>query len=200
MDGALDIGTGDGAFLERLLEQGFTNVKGVEPSEAPINSAKPRIKPLIVPGLFKPESFVEGSFSLVTSFQTLEHVETPKEVLEAALRLLKPGGAFVTVSHNFRSLSARMMGSKSPIYDIEHLQLFSLKSMGVLLEQCGFSEVVVRSTANTYPLHYWLKMVPISRPAKKELIGFFKATKIGYILVSVHAGNMLAIGFKSHPA
>src|SRR5947209_11259205 len=38
--GALDIGTGDGAFLEQLLKRGFRCVMGVEPSQAPIQSAK----------------------------------------------------------------------------------------------------------------------------------------------------------------
>lgn len=38
-DGALDIGTGDGAFLKVLLQRGFTNVEGVEPSIAPARKA-----------------------------------------------------------------------------------------------------------------------------------------------------------------
>jgi SAM-dependent methyltransferase len=196
LDGALDIGTGDGIFLERLLGKGFTKVQGAEPSEAPIQSAKPHIRPLIVPGVFKPESFAEESFSLVTSFQTLEHVENPRVLLESVLPLLKPGGAFVTVSHNFRSLSARVMGDKSPIYDIEHLQLFSLKSMTKLLGQCGFTEISVRPVANTYPLHYWLKMLPLGTLLKKRLIGYSKLVKLGYWPVPLRAGNMLAIAYK----
>lgn len=197
LDGALDIGTGDGAFLERLLEQGFTHVQGVEPSAAPIASAKDPIKPLIVSGLFEPESFEAGSFSLVSCFQTLEHVENPAQILSSALRLLKPGGAFVTVSHNFRSVSARMLGSKSPIYDIEHLQLFSTKSMENLLAGCGFTGVVVRSVANTYPLHYWLKILPIGNAVKQKAISLAKMSKIGYIPVSIPAGNIFAIAFKA---
>src|SRR2546428_10943676 len=45
--GALDIGTGDGAFLEQLLASGFTDVVGVEPSKAPRAAAAPSIRPLI---------------------------------------------------------------------------------------------------------------------------------------------------------
>ncbi len=191
-DGALDIGTGDGAFLERLLERGFNNVIGIEPSEAPINSAKKHISPLIVPGSFNPDDFADRSFSLITSFQTLEHVENPKEVLSAVIRLLKPGGVFVTVSHNFRSYSARIMGSKSPIYDIEHLQLFSLTSMTGMLKKCGFSEIKVYPVTNTYPLHYWMKMLPMPLSLKKASIGLSKKVKLGYLKVPFFAGNMLA--------
>jgi len=196
-NGALDIGTGDGVFLERLLELGFSNVSGVEPSQAPIDAAKPHIKPLIIEGLFNPESFAEGSFSLITSFQTLEHVENPKEILEAVHRLLKPGGVFVTVSHNYRSLSAKLMGSKSPIFDIEHLQLFSQKSMKQLLEICGFSEVSSVPISNSYPLYYWLKMLPIGSKLKLSLIKLSKKLKFGYWPVSVYAGNMFVMGRKN---
>src|SRR5450432_828180 len=45
--GALDIGTGDGAFLEQLVSHGFTDVVGVEPSAAPANAAKPALRGLI---------------------------------------------------------------------------------------------------------------------------------------------------------
>src|ERR1700692_3604633 len=41
---ALDIGAGDGAFVEELLALGFTNIIGVEPSTAPNAAAKPEIR------------------------------------------------------------------------------------------------------------------------------------------------------------
>ncbi len=41
-DGALDIGTGDGAFLAELLRAGYTDVIGIEPSSAPIEAAAPK--------------------------------------------------------------------------------------------------------------------------------------------------------------
>ena len=42
--GALDIGTGDGAFLECLLDLGFGGVVGVEPSRAPIAAAREDVR------------------------------------------------------------------------------------------------------------------------------------------------------------
>src|SRR5689334_3693285 len=63
--GAIDIGTGDGAFLEELLGAGFTDVVGVEPSSAPIAAADPRVRPLIRQGLFRPDDFEPGRYSLI---------------------------------------------------------------------------------------------------------------------------------------
>ncbi len=50
---ALDIGAGDGAFVEELLALGFTEVIGVEPSIAPIEAAKPAIRGYLKCGIFR---------------------------------------------------------------------------------------------------------------------------------------------------
>jgi hypothetical protein len=107
--GALDIGTGDGAFLERLLAAGFTEVVGVEPSSAPISAAAAQVRPLIRQGLFRRDDFECERYSLVTCFQTLEHVDDPREVVGSAFALLKPGGAAFFIVHNRRAFSARVL-------------------------------------------------------------------------------------------
>jgi hypothetical protein len=45
---ALDIGTGEGSFLEELLDLGFERVAGYEPSAAPLAAASERVRDLIV--------------------------------------------------------------------------------------------------------------------------------------------------------
>jgi hypothetical protein len=67
---ALDIGTGDGAFLEHLLGSGFERVVGVEPSRAPVEAARERVRGLIRQSPFRPSDFEPASFSLITCFQT----------------------------------------------------------------------------------------------------------------------------------
>lgn len=54
-DGALDIGTGEGAFLGELLDAGFSGVTGVEPSTQPIAFAEARIADLIQHDVFRPD-------------------------------------------------------------------------------------------------------------------------------------------------
>jgi SAM-dependent methyltransferase len=190
-DHSLDIGAGDGAFLEELLRLGIRNACGVEPSDAPVAAAKPAIRPLIRPGLFRPEDFPPSSFSLVTCFQTLEHVWDPMEIGRGALSLLKPGGAFAIVVHNRRSLSARILGLKSPIFDIEHLQLFCPRTARLLLESCGFRHVAVHALWNRYPLRYWVRLLPVPAALKNGLRG-----ASGGVPVSLPAGNLLCYGFR----
>ena len=90
LDGSLDIGTGDGSFLARLLSMGFQNVAGVEPSEAP-RMLKPEIRQRIKPGLFDPADFSAERFALITCFQTMEHVPDPLGIARGARNLLSLG-------------------------------------------------------------------------------------------------------------
>ena len=196
--GALDIGTGDGAFLEELLKHGMTGVVGIEPSRAPVKASRPEIKPLIRNRFFRPRDFRKNSMSLVSCFQTFEHLYDPEQMIRGVHAILREGGAFLAVSHNRKSLSARLMGLKSPIYDIEHLQLFSPRSIQYFFEKAGFVGVRVESLFNVYPLHYWIKLFPLPKGMKLFLMKFLKRVGIGYLPIPLPAGNMAIIGYKKH--
>lgn len=194
--GAIDVGTGDGAFLERLLAQQFTDVVGVEPSRAPIQAAKAHIRPLIRSGPFEFRQGDGGRFSLVTCFQTLEHLYDPLAFCRYAYAILKENGATLLVCHDRRAVSTKLLGTKSPIFDIEHLQLFSRQSLRYLLERAGFSSIRILSVWNTYPLHYWLKLFPFPQALKRSFLLISKKVGIGYLPVSIPAGNIAAVGYK----
>jgi SAM-dependent methyltransferase len=194
--GVIDIGTGDGAFLEKLLEKGFTKIIGVEPSKAPIRASLSEVKPLIKKELFNSKNYRKKSVSLITCFQTLEHMYNPQKTCNDSFAILKKGGALYLVCHNRRSLSCRILGMKSPIFDIEHLQLFSSKSVKTMLRKSGFERIRVRFLFNVYPLHYWLKLLPLPNNFKITLIKFLKKIELGYLPIMLPAGNMAVIGYK----
>lgn len=194
--GALDIGTGDGAFLEQLLAAGFKGVVGIEPSPEAIAAARASIRPLVVPGVFKSGVFPERSYSLVTCFQTIEHVSDPLEMCSEAYKLLKRNGALFLIGHNRRALANRLLGRKSPIYDLEHLQLFSPQSARFLLERAGFSGIELRALTNCYPLHYWLKLLPLPNALKRPIVGLLRGRAIGRLPIALPVGNMAIVGYR----
>lgn len=195
-EAALDIGTGDGAFLEHLLDAGFPRVVGVEPSRAPVEAARPRVRGLIRQSPFRPADFEPGSFSLITCFQTMEHVYEPLELCQSAFQLLHPNGALFLICHDRRALSARVLGSRSPIYDIEHLQLFSRESLGYALRRAGYREVSTSTVVNRYPVAYWARLAPLPARAKRAALGALEKSGLGRVPLALSAGNFAAVAYK----
>jgi len=196
--GAVDIGAGDGAFLEQLLHAGFDRVVGFEPSAAPRSVAPQDVRAYIRPEPFTPHLLAEDSFTLVSCLQTIEHVPDPLGLCREAARILAPNGAMMIVCHDRRALSARLPNRASPIFDIEHLQLFSPKSIRTLLTRAGFDRITVARFRNRYPIGYWLRLAPmpsrVSRPLERLLVKM----RLSQVPLSVNAGNLVAVGHKQN--
>jgi SAM-dependent methyltransferase len=194
--GALDVGTGDGAFLTELIRRGFQDVRGVEPSRAPAESAPPGVRERIVQRPFRPDEFDADSLRLFTCFQSLEHVTDPLDLVRGARRLLVDGGAALFVCHDRRAPLNRLLGRRSPIIDVEHLQLFSPKSAANLLAAAGFADVRAQRIVNRYPLRYWTRLVPAPAPIKRAMLSTLAATRLGGVPLSFPVGNLAVVGFK----
>jgi SAM-dependent methyltransferase len=196
-EGAVDIGAGDGAFLERLADARFEQVAGFEPSAAAVASARPEIRPLLRHRPFGPAGLEPGRWTLVSCFQTVEHLHDPLGTCRAARDLLKRGGALLVVCHDLNALSARLLGTRSPIFDVEHLQLFTARTVGALLERAGFERIETRRLVNRYPLAYWTRLAPIPAGAKRRLLAALDRSRVGRLPLSLPAGNLVAVGYKA---
>jgi SAM-dependent methyltransferase len=193
-DGALDIGTGEGAFLRELLAAGFAGVVGVEPSTEPIAAAEPRIAALIEHDVFRPDIRPARSLSLVTCFQTIEHVPDPAVLVRDAARLLKPGGILALVCHDRQAPVNRVLGLRSPIVDIEHQQLFSAPSVRRLLQAAGLVDIGHRAIRNRYPVRYWARLLPLPGRGGEVADRLLARPGIGDRALSLGVGNLLAWG------
>ncbi len=196
---ALDVGTGNGAFLTELLKAGFETVTGIEPSIVAIAAAPEDLKAFIKEGMFQADDFAPQQFDLITIFQTLEHIDQPLQFFKDAYHLLKPGGALMMVTHNYRHWLLRLLGKKAPIVDIEHLQLFSPNALRYGLDAAGFKNIHLHPLKNTYPFHYWFKLLPIPRAAKQPILKTLKEgnlQSLGHLPLSLSAGNLVTWAFK----
>lgn len=193
---ALEIGTGTGIFLECLSREGFSELVGVEPSSAAIAAAPEYRRAWIREGMFEEKDFAPASFDLICCFMTMEHVHDPDVIASAAFRLLHPGGVFVTVTHDYRSLVNRLLGNRSPIIDIEHMQLFSKRSVRHLFESAGYADVTVKPFVNTYSLRYWMRLAPLPRGIKSAVSSLMASIGLDNVKLGVNVGNLITTGFK----
>jgi SAM-dependent methyltransferase len=195
-ESALEIGTGTGALLQRLAEQGFSELVGVEPSTAAIAAAPQHRRPWIREGVFEEQDFAPESFDLICCFMTMEHVLDPKEVALAAFRLLRPGGVFVTVTHDYRARLNRLLGRRSPIIDIEHMQLFSDPSIRTLFETAGYRDIYVQRLVNRYAFNYWWRLAPAPGATKRAVAKIAEVVHFDRVKIGLNVGNTIASGVK----
>ena len=192
----LEIGCGNGFFLERARAQGYQDVRGVEPSARAIELAPGDIRGRIVCAMMGPGLFPDASFDAICLFQVLDHVFDPAGAIETCFQMLKPGGFILALNHNVEALSARILKERSPIVDIEHTYLYSPASMRRLFSKCGFEVKEVGTVRNLYSLGYLARLVPFPGFLKKALLATLGGTGVGRLRVKVPLGNLYMIGRK----
>ena len=193
----LEIGCGDGFFLEQALQQGYTTVRGVEPSEAAIAGASPRLRDQIVCDVMRPGLFSGGEFDAVCLFQVFDHVPHPGPVLEACREALRPGGMILCLNHNVELVSAHIMGERSPIIDIEHTYLYSPTTMRRIFQAGGFKVREQGRVNNTYSVSYVVHLTPIPARAKELALRALSRSHLGGFSLPVPLGNLYLIGTRA---
>ncbi|SHI79463.1 2-polyprenyl-6-hydroxyphenyl methylase / 3-demethylubiquinone-9 3-methyltransferase [Malonomonas rubra DSM 5091] len=160
----LDIGTGVGMFAF-LLKQAGADVSAIEPQQIFREFAQEKfqleLRPELADDTYWQENYAEY-FDVVTIWDTLEHVNFPLETVQAAVKLLKPGGYLFLDTPSRDSLFYRSsewsyqfsFGTRplllNKLYSPKpycHKQLFTRKQLWWLLEKVGL-QVVEQS-----PLH-----------------------------------------------
>jgi SAM-dependent methyltransferase len=190
----MDIGCGNGFMLTAAKEVGFDEAFGIEPSEHAIQQADPSIKANIVKGMYGPDSFGGRKFDLITCFQTLDHIPDPVVFTETMFSMLKPDGLVLCINHNITSVTARILGERCPMIDIEHTYLHTPGSMHLMFDRAGYKNIDVFSVRNDYPLYMWMRLLPFPRKMKPGIIKWSKRLLFGHIIIPMYPGNLGLIG------
>ena len=103
---AIDLGAGSGALAVRLRALGW-NTRAADINERGYKADVPFAKVDLNDRGFAAQ-LGEGTFSLVSAVEVIEHVESPISFLRNVGRLLKPGGVAVITTPNVDNAPARM--------------------------------------------------------------------------------------------
>jgi len=192
----LEIGCGNGFFLEEARSQGFQEVTGVEPSKDAIERANPEIRSNIVCDILRPGLLPAQTFSVICMFQTFDHLSAPNDLLEECVQLLRPGGVLLCLNHNVEAISSQILGEKSPIIDIEHTYLYSPRTMKRLFENHGLQVLEAGPAWNTIRLHSLLRLFPMPGKFKPKLLGFVNRVSLAQLRFTLPLGNLYIIAQK----
>lgn len=154
----LDIGCGTGDFLAVARE--YFEVEGLEISRW--SAAVSRSRGFCVYNKLLCEMDTPDQYDVVTLWGVIEHFEFPRKEIEHISRVLHTGGLVCLWTGDGSCLLAKLLGRKWWWYQGQHVQVFTKKSLRVLLGSNGFREllmtrypyvVTTRSLRNTLALY-----------------------------------------------
>ena len=135
----LDVGSGDGKFLRRALAAGASRVTGVEPSA----NGRKLAAEASVPSLADVGDLDPGDrYDLVTLWQVFEHVADPRQLGEALVERLVPGGRLLLSLPNVESFEAERFGGDWFHFDVpRHLVFPPSRTLRTVFEELGVRHV-----------------------------------------------------------
>lgn len=146
----LEVGAGFGTFLEELsVRKVFEHCIAVEPTPELAKTCRSRSLKV----LEKPVEQVSasdlsefgGKADVIVSFEVIEHLFEPRTFIRSCFQLLDKSGLLILTCPNSAGFDIKMLGPLSGAVDTEHLNLFNLNSLALLLQSEGF-EVVEKLT------------------------------------------------------
>ncbi|HLG04022.1 MAG TPA: class I SAM-dependent methyltransferase [Bacteroidia bacterium] len=140
----LDIGCGDGYFLETAKKNGW-EVYGIEFTDDAVRVCREKGIPVHLGTILNFQPDVE--FDVVTSFEVLEHINNGNAFLQKVKLLLRSGGIFYFTTPNFNSLSRRILGGKWNVIEYpEHLVYYTKATACNLVDMAGFQLDSIETT------------------------------------------------------
>lgn len=207
----LDIGCGGGLFLS-LLKQKGAQVMGIELSDSRAQYAKTKHGLTIHKHPIESNFWQSGyaqRFDAVTLWDVIEHVNYPRQTLQSAANVLKPGGLLLidtpcrdSFYHRFGALTYRLTRGKYPTFlnamysshRFGHKQIFSTREMRNLFEAIGLEVIALhRFHELSFPYEFYLKKLFKSEIFVNLLL---PAVRIFFKIFRIQ-NKMLVIGRKS---
>jgi len=188
----LDIGCAGGAFLVASREAGF-EVQGIEPSRWMGEYARAQYRLDVRQGFLEPGMFLDASFDVITLWDVIEHVPSPRDVLAVVHGLLKPGGYLWVSYPDIGSVAAKLLGWRWPFWLSVHLHYFRRHSMRSQLERSGFAVAYMEPYGQQLPFGYVLQRAAAVVPAVKPLQRMASFLHLGALPFRYNMGQTLVV-------
>lgn len=135
----LDVGCGTGDFLKEMQNLGW-EVQGVEPDSQSVATARKIYGLDVFAGPLSTFQAPEEVFDVVTMWDVLEHLPSPKSALQQIYRWLRNNGYLIFSIPNLQSFDANLFGTYWIGWDApRHLYLFPISTLINLLNTIGFN-------------------------------------------------------------
>jgi 2-polyprenyl-3-methyl-5-hydroxy-6-metoxy-1,4-benzoquinol methylase len=152
----LDVGCSTGAFLHQIKTRfpETYEVLGTDVVGDALDYAESRGLPVLRQD-FLAFDFRAKRFDAVTFWAVMEHLVCPREFLNKAAEILKPGGHCFILVPNLNSLAVRLLGPKYRYIMAEHLNYFSSETLKAFASRHAELEIVASGSGHFNPVVIW---------------------------------------------
>ena len=154
-----DLGCGNGSVLNFFSEK--YEVAGIDASSSGIRNAKEKFPNLNIEQGSAYDDLVEkyGEQDAVISLEVVEHLYDPRLYAKRLFDLLRPGGHAVlsTPYHGYLknlalAVTGKMDNHFTALWDGGHIKFWSIKTLSILLEEAGFTDLEYYRVGRIPPL------------------------------------------------
>lgn len=140
----VEIGAGYGLFCDAVQEQNlFSHVTAVEPT--PSLAKVCRQRGLETLNASYEDVQLDRPADVIAAFEVIEHLYSPAHFLRWCYDALRPGGWLFLTCPNIQGFETLTLGQSSDTVDHEHINLFNTRSVALLAERLGFTDIDVRT-------------------------------------------------------
>ena len=193
----LDVGAYCGYFVDVAGQAGF-RAEGTELSAWAVGQAKEL--GLMVHNQTVEERAASGDrYDILTMWDVVEHLEDPRAELEAAFRLLEPGGVLHLSTIDAGSRVARFLGRRWPWLMDMHLYYFDRRSITRLLGQAGFRVDRIGHYTHVVSVDYLLSKVGAAIPAVDPVAEAIRTAVPEHWRLAVNLGDNMHVVARRAP-
>ena len=140
-----DIGCGCGAFLD-FIKGVAKKIIAIEPSEVYRKIMDKKGFETFPYATSALKQYSEG-VDVITSFDVIEHVESPEEFMKDAYCLLSTGGQAIIGTSTEAPVMRNLLGTiyeKKQLFSTQHPWVLSEKSLRIIAERAGFKNIKIK--------------------------------------------------------
>jgi hypothetical protein len=136
-------------------------------------------------------NFEPNKPDLCVGVHVYDHLLNPLNELKDLFQSSATGAKIAIVVHNEKSFLRKVLSKRWPPFCLQHPQLYNKKTLTILLEKAGWTNVIIRPTTNWFSLDHFVKMGASILGLNPKYFFFIPKVQIPFRL-----GNMICIAEK----
>lgn len=174
----LDIGSWVGFALAEARKRGW-ETSGLEPSTFASTYAREQLGLDVRTADLLSVQLPVAGFQAILMGDVIEHLVDPADALRRGAAALAPEGVCCLLIPDAGSRLARLMGSRWWSVIPTHVQFFTRRSIGILLDRCGFEVLEIDTAPKAFTVRYYLDRIAGYSPAgARALVAAAEALRV----------------------